>query len=126
MAVERTGQTLPGIEASGDMSSNQFRFVRIDGNGRAVLAGAGESIVGVLQNKPSALGQPAIIWGPGSVTKVVAGGSVAASAVVTPDASGRAVGAAGDTYIAGISVETGGTSDLLTVLICQPGRSDAG
>jgi len=122
MAAERTGQTLPGIVASRDMTADQFKFIRIDGKGKAILAGDGQSIVGVLQNKPSALEESAIIWGPGSVTKVVAGNNVTAGSRIASDASGLAnAGSSGD-YIVGNSLTAASTGELITLIISPQGR----
>ena len=124
MAFEKVGETLPGIEASGDLSSDQFKFVTIDSNGQAVLAGAGASIAGVLQNKPSAIGIAATIWGPGTVSKVIASAAIAAGADVTSTAVGLAVTSATGNYIAGIALRASSASgDLIPVFITQPGRT---
>ncbi len=122
MAVEKTGETLPGIEAAADLSTNQFHAVRIDSNGQAALATAGQSIAGVLQNKPNAAGVAATIWGPGTLTKMVAGATVAAGADVTPDGTGRAVTAATTNYIIGQATIGGAVGELISVFITQPGR----
>lgn len=123
MAFECIGSTIPGVEASADLSADQFKLVIIDSNGQAALAGAGVAVDGVLQNKPSAQGQAATVWGVGSVSKVVAGAAVAAGAAVTPDASGLAVTAASGDYILGRALEAATASgDLIAVWINQPGR----
>lgn len=124
MAIEKVGETLPGIEASADLSAAQFLFVTLDSAGEAEVAGAGVSIAGVLQNKPGAQGRPCTIWGPGTVSKVVAGDAVAAGADVTPDANGKAVTSATGNYIAGKALSAATAADqLISVWITQPGRT---
>lgn len=86
---------LVGIEASADLSASQFRFLELDTNGRcAVVNAASEATCGVLQNKPTALGQAAEICGMGGTSKVVAGAALATLGVyVTNDSTGRAIAA---------------------------------
>jgi len=124
MAVSKVGETLPGIEASGDLSADQFKFVTINSSGQAVLAGAGAVIVGVLQNKPSAQGDAATIWGPGTLSKVVAAAAIAKGEEVTPDANGRAVVSSTGDYIVGQCTEAASAlGELISVFITQPGRT---
>jgi hypothetical protein len=124
MAWEKTGETLPGIEASADLSAHQFKFVTIDSNGQAAVAGAGVSIAGALQNKPDAQGKACTIWGPGTVTKAIAGAAVAQGADVTPDATGRAVTSASGNYIVGKALKAAANAnEIISVFITQPGRT---
>lgn len=124
MAFEKTGETLPGIEASGDLSGSQFRFVTVDSSGEAAVAGAGVSVAGVLQNKPDAQGKACTIWGPGTVSKVVAGAAVAAGADVTSDATGRGITSASGNYIHGKALRAAANAgELFSVWITQHGRT---
>jgi len=74
----------------------QYCFLRITGKDQCGLAvgGGGEIVVGVLQNKPQKPGAAATV-GIAGVTNVVSGGALAAGVRVGPDATGRAVAAAG-------------------------------
>ena len=122
MAFEKVGETLPGMEAAADLTGHQFRFVTVTSGGIDV-AGVGASIAGVLQNKPDT-GEAATVWGPGTVSKVEAGGSVLQGADVTPDATGRGVTSATTNYIAGKALTAAANAgELLTVWITQPGRT---
>ncbi len=46
-----------GFPASADLSASQFCAVNVDANGNLALATAGKNCDGVLQDKPTALGQ---------------------------------------------------------------------
>ena len=83
--------------ASGDLSAGQFRIVAIDANGRVGLAnGTVDKVVGILQNKPSALGQAAQV-AIGGVSRCVAGASVAPGDFIVANAQGFALAGAGAT-----------------------------
>lgn len=122
MAIEKVGATLPAVTASSDLSTKQYLFVKIDGEKTVGVAGAGEAVDGVLQNKPIS-GQAATVWGPGSLSKVYSSAAIAAGAFVTPTAAGKAVTAASGNYIAGRVLEAATAADqLISVWITNPGR----
>ena len=122
MAWEKQGPTLPGIVAGADLSSAIHRFVVINSSGKAVLAGAGAAVDGVLHNNPEA-DRAASIWMVGSVSKVEAGAAVAQGANVTSDATGRAVTAASGNYIAGRALQAAaGAGEFVPVAQNSPGR----
>ncbi|NPV72075.1 MAG: DUF2190 family protein [Firmicutes bacterium] len=120
------------LEAAADLSASQYRFVRVDANGRAALCGAGQPAVGVLQNKPSAAGQAAQVRALG-ITKVVAGAAIAKGALVASDASGQAVaatvttantttGALTGSHVAGIALEAAAAAGgVISVLLLPMG-----
>ena len=123
MAIENPVSTLPAVTAAADLSAQQFRFVKVTAAEQVNLAGAGEAVAGVLQNKPTS-GQAASVWGTGSTTKVVCGAAVTAGADVTPDANGDAVTAASGNYIAGKALDAGaGAGSIISVQLTQPGRT---
>ena len=85
--------TLP---ASGDHSSNQFKFVEVDTNGRASLVdNAGDHPIGILQNDPDAIDTDAEIMGtPPGVSKLLVNANSANIVVgdkCGPDANGLGV-----------------------------------
>ncbi len=122
MAFEKVGETLPGMEAGADLTTHLFKFVTADATG-IILAGAGVSIVGALQNQPD-VGQAASVWGPGTVSKLYAGAAVVKGADVTPDSTGRAVTSASGNYIAGKALTAAANADeIISVWITQPGRT---
>lgn len=122
MAVERPGATIPGVEASADLTGQQFRFVNVDGEDTVDLASAGGVAVGVLQNKPD-VGQAATVWSDGSTTKVVAEGAVPAGSNVAVGAAAGAVVAAAGNYIQGRCINgAANAGELITLQISKDGR----
>jgi DNA-binding transcriptional regulator LsrR (DeoR family) len=82
------------------------------------VAGAGEHAVGVLQDKPDAAGRAGGVMMYG-ITKCKAGAAVAVNALVTPDASGRAVTAASNDFIFGIALEAAANADEIIAVALQ-------
>lgn len=74
--------------AAADLTGKQFYAVKIDSNGKAALCGAGERASGVLQNNPNA-GEAGTVRISG-ITKMKAGGSITAGALVAADANAKA------------------------------------
>lgn len=66
MRVNLVGQDIT-LEAGADLSTHQFKFIKVVAavaggqQCRADVTGAGERMIGVLQNKPSVAGQGAVI-----------------------------------------------------------------
>lgn len=108
------------VPASADLSASQFRFLQVNSSGQAALAGATGIAVGVLQNKPPAAGRPATMGYTG-VSKVIAGGTVAAGARVTSDANSAAITATTGDSVAGLALTGGVSGDLISVLIGAAG-----
>lgn len=111
MALEGRLDIRESIEASGDLSTNQYQFVTIDGNGQLALAGAGAGPAFVLVDKPDAAGVEGTVILIGK-TKVEAGGTVSAGDFVTPDASGLAVVSSTGDNVAGIALEDAASGEL--------------
>lgn len=114
-----------GFTADADLSSDQYKFVKITGNYQVGLCdSAGERPYGVLQNKPNASGAAATIERSG-ISKVVAGETIVANDLVGTDANGKAVkveatatGADLGVWAVGVAIE-GGSAD--TVIAVQLG-----
>ncbi len=117
------------LTAGADLSAAQYCFVKANANGQAVLAAAGEPVIGVLQNKP-ANGQVAQVRIYG-VTKVVAGGAVAKGALVASDAAGKAktavvttanttTGALTGSHVAGIALQSAAASGEIIPVALLP------
>lgn len=105
------------LEASGDLSAEQFTAMVVDGNGQAAQAGAAVNIAGVLQNNPSAAGREAAIVSTG-ITKGVAGAAVAAGAYLMTDANGEFVTAVATNELAGIALQAAGAQgEIIPVLL---------
>ena len=79
--------------AGADLSAAQYKAVKLNSSGAAVLAGAGEFAIGILQNNPAS-GVAAMIATVGAISKAKAGGSITAGATVAVNASGLLVDAA--------------------------------
>lgn len=125
MAYEIPGRVIT-LEASTDLSSNQYHFVKVDTSGKAALAitSTAQEVLGVLQNKPSS-GQAASVMIDG-VSKVVAAGStMAAGDLVTNSTAGRATPhTAGDMIIGTVIYgSSGSTGRILTVALQDIGST---
>lgn len=110
--------TYASYEANGNLSTYQFRFVKINSLNRVGICGDGEEADGVLHNKPSAAGYAATVAmrESGGRTKIVAGGAFSIGDQIASDASGRAVVAATGDAILGIAEEAATTAnDVITL-----------
>jgi hypothetical protein len=89
MATENALQSR-SYPAGSDLSASQYCFVKITAGALAVAdAGSGDA-VGILQDKPNAVGR-AGAFAYGGTSKVLAGGTFSAGDRLTCDSSGRAV-----------------------------------
>lgn len=122
MAYEAPGHKKVGVEASADLSASQFHAVKMSATG-VELAGVGDAISGVLQNKPGALGQAAEVTADGE-SKAVAGAAVVRGVDLEVDASGRLITAANSgSYIVGEALEAAGADgDIMAVSLLDKGR----
>jgi hypothetical protein len=104
------------VPAAADLSTHQFKFMEVDGNGRVNVANASTDLsMGVLQGKPSAIDQPAEVAILGRV-KVIAGATVAAGARVMSNASGLAITAATTgNIVKGLCLKGGAVNELLEI-----------
>lgn len=87
MAYEDAGKQV-SLLAAADLSAKQYHAVKVDGNGRVALAGAGEAAIGILQNKPTA-GQAATVMVSG-ISKMVAGAAINEGDLIAVGAAGKA------------------------------------
>lgn len=116
MAAQEQVQSIT-LEAGGDLSAGQFRFVVVAADGQVdLVSSAGGDADGVLQNDPSAAGRAAEVAYAGRV-KVVAGGTVAAGDKVQSDASGEAITAAMGDHVLGKCLVGGDAGELIEVLL---------
>lgn len=77
------------LEAAADLSAQQYKFVKIDTNGKcAAIAAATDLPCGVLQNAPTA-GQAATIMRDG-ISKVQADAAITPSQIIGTSADGQA------------------------------------
>lgn len=103
------------LAAAADLSTKQYLFMKLSAADAANVAGAGEAIIGVLQNKPTS-GHACEIRRLG-ISKITAGGTITVGAKLKSDSAGRAVAAStGDLY-GGICLEGAGTDETSTILM---------
>lgn len=121
MAYQVPLHSPPVGKAAADLSTHQFKFVKVTGADAINICTAGTDFaVGVLQNKPLA-GQPCECESYG-VSKVVAGAVVAAGVGVMPDSEGRAITATATNKVQGISLEAAGAAgERIAVLLRTQG-----
>lgn len=110
------------FEAAGDLSTKQYYFMKLDSNGRVtVCTGVTDIPVGVLQNKPDALGKAAEVVMIG-VTKVSADGAITLPSLIGTSADGQAdaIAAGTDTtvYVAGQALQAASAAgNIITAAI---------
>lgn len=112
---------LISLPANTDLSTKRYFFVKVansSGSGRVAVAGAGERVLGVLNNAPNAAGLAAAVAAKrGSIVKVYAGGSITAGNEVTPDSAGEAVVAGTGDVVAGIAINSAVNGDVFEILL---------
>lgn len=137
MSFQNVNHHTLSLTAAADLSAKQYFAVKVDSNGKAALAGAGEFTAGILQNKPAS-GQAAdVAWG--GISKAIAGGNITAGATVAADANGKLVDAAeavtsvsGDAQnnvalvasnVIGIALAGASSGDVFAVLLTRTGAT---
>ena len=96
------------FEAAGDLSTKQFHFVKLSAaNTVDVCSGATDVPVGILQNKPSAAGRPAVVRMLG-ISKVSANAGLSVGALIGTSSDGQAdakvAGADTTEYVVGVAL----------------------
>ena len=103
------------VEASADLSAEQFRAVVVGASGAAV-AGADAKVVGILQNNPDAAGQACVVQNKG-VAQGRTDAAIARGVVVFSDASGD-LSATGTNNPVGTLLEAAsGAGSIVAVLL---------
>lgn len=103
------------VPAGADLSARQFRFVKLDSSGNAVVCSAtGEQALGVNTGKPDASTKPTPVQ-IGGVAVVECGGSVTAGDKVMTDTVGRAITQTGINNVLGVAMASGSTSERIPV-----------
>jgi hypothetical protein len=103
------------LVAGADLSAKQYYACKINSSGYAVLSGAGENSVGIIQNEPTS-GQATNVAVVGE-SFAIYGAAVTAGANLTPDASGRLVTAGGSDCVLAVAAESGTTNEIRTVYL---------
>ena len=102
--------TLP---AGADLSSSQFLAVVPNGDGEAILPGAGDKALGFLQNKPveNAAAQVQVL----GLTKAVSGAAVTAGAEVEVTAAGKVINLATGISVGFAKIGSVGADETISV-----------
>lgn len=120
MATFLKGQSI-SLVAAADLTAKQFYAVKIDSNGQAALAGAGESAIGIVQNNPAA-GSPASVMISGT-SKAKAGGNITAGAKVAANSSGVFVAATTGNAVIGFAKTGASSGDTFEVVLKSLGTA---
>lgn len=125
MSFDQNSHLDISIPAAADLSTKQYRFVTIDSSGNAAVSTRGQLSAGVLQDNPAAAARPARIRTvSGSVTKVVAGGTITAGQAIVSDANGAGVNASSaDNNFMGIALASASSGDIFAMLLQPRGLS---
>ena len=121
MAWEAPGPDVP-FAASADISAYQYCFMGMpDSSGQVTFTGAGEHILGILQNKPAAAGRGASVRVYG-VSKLVVDGNVGAIVPgdrLISDAAGKGVkGETDNNEMGAIALEAStAAGEIISVLV---------
>ena len=121
MAYEQPLFVLAGLKAGADLSAKQFRFVKLDASGDAVVcSGVTDIPIGVLQNKPTS-GQAVEVMAIG-ISKVEGDADLAIGDMIGTSADGQAAAyvAGTDTtkYVVGrVLTENSAAAGLISALV---------
>lgn len=106
--------------AGEDLSSYQYHLVKVDAaNSVARQDTAGGNIFGVVDNKPESGENCTVVTN--GVTRVFAGGTIAAGNEISVTASGTATAAASGDYIVGTAISAVASGSNFLMLITQAG-----
>lgn len=116
MAYEIPGFSFTLVSAADYRTGNgQFRFVSVDGTGKAVQTGAGLAAVGVRQMTPNA-GEAMTIVNQG-IVMVEAGAAVTIGGQVSSDATGRAIDSIATKVVLGTALEAASAAGILIAVL---------
>jgi hypothetical protein len=110
------------IPASADLRAYQFRFMRLDSNGQLALPHLGSFAITVLQDKPTAQGQPGQCCRPGDITKVYVATSLSQGDYVATDATGQAITCVTGDVILGQSLDTVTVNGIARIVFQPMGK----
>ena len=106
--------------AGADLSSSQYRFVKLAADNECDVATDGVQAEGVLQNNPVADGEACVALS--GVVKVIVGtGGLTAADNVASDANGAAITAASGDAILGVAMEDTAAGGIGRVLLNRGG-----
>ena len=116
MATQNVGQVITGI-AGADLSTAQYKFVKLAADGEYDLAGNGAQAEGVAQNDPAAQGRALAVATAGIVKVVVGTGGLTAGDDVASGAAGVAITAASGDAILGVALDDATVGTVGRVLL---------
>ena len=116
MATQNIGQVITGI-AGADLSTAQYKFVKLATDGEYDLAGNGAQAEGVAQNDPAAQGRALAVATAGIVKVVVGTGGLTAGDEVASDTGGVAITAASGDAILGVALDDAAVGTVGRVLL---------
>ncbi len=109
------------LVAGADLSAAQYKFVKLNSSGQAVVCSSATDIpIGVLQNDPASGAEAEVLVIGG--TKIIAGAAIAEGAQVGTSTAGKAVALVAGTdttkYVAGaLLTESGADGEIVTAVI---------
>lgn len=107
---------VPGLSASADLTTFQFRLVVISASEQVNVAGAASSPIGVLQNKPNT-DQAAEVVAAG-VSNVIASASITAGDDLAAAANGKVATATSGQNVVGKAIQAASNdNDIIAALI---------
>lgn len=104
-----------GYLAAGDLSAEQYTFMKRGANDTVVQANAGEAAVGVLWNAPAAAGRVATVITSGEPNVYVGTGGVTVGDEIASDDEGQAVTAVSTDVVLGYARETVAAGGLVRI-----------
>lgn len=121
MAIKQDGPEIT-LPASGNLAAYQFHVVTLATDGEVKLAAdptsGVEAALGILQNKPNAVGEEAVVRVNG-IAKAMGGASVNPGIWVTWDSSGHIVAATENDSVVGISREAVVDGEIHEIILSQ-------
>lgn len=123
MANYPTSIIIANLVAGSDLSSSQYKAVKLSSDGAVDVAGAGESAIGFLMNVPIA-GRMAEIATIGGGAKAIAGGTIAAGDLLKVNADGDLVKTTGYNDHVAIAMESAVDNDIFGVLVVAKGFNE--
>lgn len=119
MAYEIPGFSFPVPSGADFRAGAQFRFVNLNGSGKAVNPAAGGAVIGVRQNRPNTNEATTIVVN--GVSIVEAGAAVTVGDDVSTDDTGRVVTSATGDLIHGRALETASAAGVKIAVLLIPG-----
>lgn len=119
MAFEQPLGKLGMIVAGADLSAKQFYAVKLNSSSKAVLSGAGEQAIGILQNDPVSDMAADIMYA--GVSKAVAGASIAAGDLLMSNASGKLIPLTSTNISVAVALAAASADEVVSVLLTNNG-----